>query len=762
MEFLAHKSGNKKETIIEHLTSTAAYAAVFGDAFNSAKIAQQLGLLHDVGKLTKSFQNVLSGVECKKDHAIIAGIYYYKYGKIADTWLKKHMSLAMACHHCNLYGKQREMKDIFKEDNVTKFDFGLHTTYDAGKTVVVSDVNEWNAICQFISDNDLLLDLTSDDYLDISDMSANEKMFYLRMLYSCLVDADYTATCMFEDDSYYERSEKELFDVDVFLSKLDAYKNTLSVNVSPMSNIRNQVYDTCSKKGSMMTGLCTLTAPTGSGKTLALAKFALENAKAYGRKKIIIVLPYLSIIAQNVDVYKKVFGDNVVLMDDSQTEYSDETRLYSDRWSSPIIVTTSVKFFETLFSNKASRIRHLHQVANSVIVFDECQTLSSSILSTSFEILQSLGKYYNTTVLLSTATKPSYEYRNVLKEKVRNIAGNLLISKMEWVDNELIDDLDNLYSQYALIKKLQVDSDVNKTYDLPDLLEYYLNESQVLYVFNTVKHAMDMYKYLCEHKDKNNCYLITSRLCSHDKLSIIDEINEKLRAGLPVYLAATQCIEAGVDFDFPVGAREYGPFDSVIQTAGRINRNCKFDSKYLVFLYKDHGSYDYPSLDYKWASDITYNLAKNFDFNLYDLSLMDVYFEQLFHSVNYKSDDELLYAAILDFDYSDLKNRYKLIKNQNQVMIIVKPVYDFNENEYNDMIDDIVNNNYTITKDLMRRLSKYTVSTYVFSKTNFGDFGHQLAFRRHMDSKTNWYLSTFDDIYDADGLHKDRNVSFVF
>ncbi len=743
MKYLAHKCGEKEELLIEHLQQTADLAEMFASSFGSSKVGRQLGLLHDVGKLTIAFQNVLQGKAVKKDHAIVSGIYYNKYGKIEDKWLRKHMALLMACHHSHLYGSKKSLSNILTEDNIINAQFGLVTTRDADKTIAVENSEEWNEIQDYIEQYGLNLNLEASDYLDITDMSVNEKMFYIRMLYSCLVDADYTATAMFEDNEYYNRSMKT-FDAEALLTKLNEYHDTLvqAAADTPMNRIRNRVYDVCAKMGPLVgRSICTLTAPTGTGKTLALMKFALENAKELNKNKVIIVLPYLSIIDQNAQLYQKIFGEDVVLIDDSQTDFTDETRLLSERWSAPIIVTTSVKFFETMFESKATDIRRLHQVANSVIVFDECQTLPSSILNMSMEILQSLTRYYNTTVLLSTATKPSYEYRNKEVIKESRVLGNKksLLSRMMWNGVEIMDDVPGLFKEYEAIKNMSVDTNVATVFDTQMLVDYYKDESQVLYVFNTIKHATDMYECLVAMYGSEYCYLITSNLCANDKLVIIEEINKRLHAGLPVYVAATQCIEAGVDFDFPAGAREYAPFDSVVQAAGRVNRNGKSHGRFLVFLYKDHGRYDYPSEDYKWASDITYDLLKSSSgMNVYDLGLMDKYFKQLFQSVNYRDDKQELYDALYDVDYDNIDEAYTLIEKANRVTMIVVPNKRYDKEQYDKLIDDIVRNNYTITKGLMRQLSKYTVQMYATKLKNIN--GYRLSFRGLNGGVTNWYL----------------------
>lgn len=756
MEFLAHINETEKELLIDHLLSTAELASSFGAKFGNSFICRQLGLLHDIGKHTENFQKVLSGQLIKQDHAILAGIKYAKDGKINNKWLKKQLGLIMAGHHSTLYSDRAEIgQDLFIKNAIENI---INcSTKDNNKTIALSSIEEWNDIEKYIKDNELIIDIPDDEYFDIKSMSKNEKMFYIRMLYSCLVDADYTATASFEDKDYIKTSEGLSLNTDVLLEQLNRYHDMICKNSksdSGMNNLRNMIYDACTRKGKTETGFVTLTAPTGTGKTLALMKFALEQAKAYNKSNIIIVLPYLSIINQNAMIYREIFGEDVVLVDDSQTEYNDITRLYSDRWSSPIIVTTSVKFFETLFTSKPTDIRRLHRLSNSVIVFDECQTLPSNVLNSSLEILNALTTHYNSTVLFSTATKPSYEYRNktiTSKSIDKNEVLDKLVANFKWNATEIIDNIDNLFNRYNIIKNTHIEFDINDTYYTNDMLIDYFHENQIMFTFNTVKHATEMYQTLIQRHNPEDCYLITSNFCAIDKLAIIDEISEKLKNNQPVYLAATQCVEAGVDFDFPAGAREYAPWESVIQSLGRVNRNGLKNGKFLVFMYEKHTIYDYPSESYKWASQMTENIAKINDLsNVYSTDIMDKYFAKLYQSVNYSDDKPKLVKDMLEENYAALSDDYKIIENSGQAIILVRPHAGFDD--YDELINDIINNDYTITSQMMRQLAGCTVAIYKSKSFNPNNISVQLSFRRHADSKTNWYLLSDDTLYTQQGL----------
>ena len=775
-EYYAHtaKVNEENEKLLDHLQLTAKLAAANGSSFHNGKVCEQLGLLHDIGKRTENFQKVLEGTKTKQDHAIVAAIYYFAHGLCSSKWLKRRLATIMAAHHSSLYTQQtvkldnaktvknhsvetHEIMNEFLESRIGS-QYNKYTADDL-KEIAVSDKIEYDEIIEYVNKNHLLLHLTKEDYFDVDEMTCNERMFYIRMLMSCLVDADYSATIEFESPGYLEKYfYHDRFDTDSLMEKLKRYHEELVLHSedSIINRLRNQVYASCEKNGALKTGFLTLTAPTGSGKTLALMQFALQQAATFKKNRIIIVLPYLSIINQNAAIYQTVFGEDMVLVDDSQIDFDDETRLYADRWSSPIIVTTSVKFFKTLFASKATELRKLHNICNSVVVFDECQTLSSDILNTTIETLQSLIKHYGTTVLFSTATKPSYMYRNFTKEEF--VRGKTIkISEMRWEAKEIMDNVQDAFDLYKTIKN----TEVSCLTDSPEMMyeqltDYYKKETAVVYIFNTVKHAAEMYDEITREYGPEGCYLITSRFCPEDKIYIIDQVNERLKNGKFVRLVATQCVEAGVDFDFPNGAREYAPLDSVIQAAGRVNRNGKYKGNFLVFKCMEHSRYDYPSAGYKEASDITFELAKERPLDFYDLTVMDEYYKELYNnSLHYRSDSKELYNFMLVDSYNEVTRNYKVIDKDDQITMIVKPIF-ADSSEIDRYISEIEDNGFTISKQMMKKLSKYTVSVYCNKSKKITDFGMQLNVRtRNGEHEINWFIAG-DDVYSTKGL--DLNV----
>ena len=729
-EYLAHDNHNgKTETLYEHLTKVSKTAGQYAAEFDNSKIGEQIGLLHDLGKHTVRFQNVLKGKETKIDHAIVGAIYYYGLkGFIDSKFMKRTIAGIIAAHHSLLRCKEN---DYLITDDYE------YITSDSFKKIAIACKKEWDDIDDYVKSNNLLLPISKNDHFDVKSMSKNEKEFYTRMLYSCLVDADFTETASFEDPEYRDISEGAKFVAEELIGKLNDYRNIIINGSDPklqLNILRNQVFVECTEMGKEQEDkLYTLTAPTGTAKTLALFSFALEKARVLNKKRIFIVLPYLSIISQNAKIYRDICGKDIVLEDDSLTEYTDETRAYSERWSSSIIITTSVNFFETLFKAKSTSLRKLHQIANSVVVFDECQTLPSNVLNSTVEIMGALTKYYHTTVLFSTATLPSYKYRKDIK----------------WEAKEVISDVNKLYGDYEIAKRTTVEYDTENEYDSRLLLEKMERYKQVLFVFNTVKKATDMYqKLICEY-GSDNCYLLTSNLCSQHKLDVIEEIKLKLKDGKDCFVASTQCIEAGVDLDFPNGAREYAPFDSEIQTAGRVNRNGKLEGYILYFRHIDSGLRNYPSTYYRNASEVSFWLAKNSKEDN-QLENMDKYFKHLYTSISEcERDDEDLLSAISEQDYAKISDKYQLIDDNNQVNIIVP--YKGLMDEYNLLSEKIHSMENCITKQMMRNASMFRVTSY--KKEDADRNCEKLSLRTSKGCfDTNWYLLTQPELYNEQGI----------
>lgn len=739
MEYYAHRKDDDNELLINHLLLVAKYAEKFGEEFGQGKVCRQLGLLHDVGKHTEKFQDVLfrrNGVS-HVDHAIVAAKYFYDTDE-HHNFVTSYLTSILASHHSDLCFSNVDYK---KDDFVNE----IQSTH---KQNALRDIGEYEEIVKYIQDNKLDINLTEDDWFSISKEKRIEAMLYIRILFSCLVDADYTATAEYLDNDYFEKSEKMVLEPSVLLDRLDTYRDSLIKNSNQeigINKLRSYVYNECTQAGRESKCDCyTLNAPTGTAKTLALIKFALECAKKNNQKRIFIVLPYLSIISQNAEVYRQAFGEDIVLEDSSSVEYTEETKLYSDRWSSPIIVTTSVKFFETLFKSKASEVRRLHQLSNAVIVFDECQTLPTNLIDCSMESLKILTRNYKSTVLLSTATLPTYEYRENLN----------LDSK------EIIHDVNWLYSEYNNIKNTKVVADFEQKYNSEMLYEKFKNEKECLFIFNTVSKASDMYELLKREEGNESVYLITSNMCSKHKLDTIEEIKIRLKAGDKCYVASTQAVEIGVDFDFPIGCREYAPLDSVIQSAGRVNRNGSRTGSFFVFEHEDR---TYPGTFYENSAMLTRALAeKNGGLDLNDPKLIAEYYKTLYTYDEGKQDSQKLQADIYQSKRTDREwfiktsKDYYLIKDMLSVNVIVPYIKD----KYDQLTEQIYTQGYITKKDMVE--CKEFCINLTLSKKNkeILEGCIPVSVMGEIDDNPKWYIAPYE-MYGKEGLHKNNELTYV-
>lgn len=752
MKYYARKDKNGNLESLEHHTDLVAKkTAEFAESFKCREIGELCGNLHDCGKHTKKFQEVLSGSRTGVDHAIVAGILIFNNFMTIPFATREIIAGVCAAHHsglrCKCYDYELPTDYESPESMEVKNDYG-----DAPKENALSSQREYDDIVEYKKpyikriENSLAKKIC-----DLGKSTAGSRMLFARMLLSCLVDADYSSAASWDNPEYFEKTElpplSEL-SIDKMLKQLESYRNGIIQNTdqtAPMNHLRGIVYSDAADAGKKLgCSFHTMTAPTGTAKTLAIMKYALEKAKVEHHKRIFIVLPFLSIITQSADEYKRIFGTETVLEDDSQTEYSDRTREFSDRWSSPIIVTTTVKFFSTLFASKSTELRRLHQIADSVIVFDECQSLPASVLDCTIYILQQLVEYYHTDVLFSTATLPSYGYRKGIT----------------WNTDEVIKDVRNLYARYHSAKNTEIEfAPENKEYNAKSLADLFSDNNQVVFIFNTTNKAREMYVELIDRYEKENCRILTSALCSDHKRDIIKWVKQRLKEGKTCMLASTQCIEAGVDISFPCGAREYAPFSSIAQSAGRINRNGEGKGYMLVFWHEDHSKYDFPGSDYLSASEMTKYMAKKKRkkggvLSTDSLEDMDHYYKRLFSSEAAKEDKPALTEAIKEENYFETEKYYSIIEDKGQINIIV-PYCENNKSLslYKKIASELYDSDYEITKGQMKRASGITVSVYPNKIDKVKACCQQLfMMTKEGLEDTNWYLLEENRYYTSCGL----------
>lgn len=542
------------QTVTEHAVGTAVLSERFASAFGAAGWGRIVGLWHDVGKCTADgFQPYIryrSGMTVtpvkgdKPDHTSAGAIL----AKRRLPGLYPPLSYCIAGHHAGLLdwtssGEANMLKRLEKEDCYQAM---LKNTPD--EILNVNPVLE-----QPIVKNDV-----------------QEYHLWIRMLFSCLVDADYLDTERFMQPEHTAlrgryKSISELKD------ELDLYMEQLSAGAAPsvINEKRTAILLQCRKSGLECPGFYSLTVPTGGGKTLASMAWALEHAVKYKKERIIVVIPYTSIIVQTAAVFRKIFGDENVIEHHSNLQPDDMThtsRLAIENWDAPIIVTTDVQFFESLYACKTSKCRKLHNICNSVVILDEAQMLPVEFLKPVLHILQGLQSSFKTSILFTTATQP------VFSGKIGH--GESTFMGLETPVTDIIPDSESLFSAFKRVEIHWPDS-LCSFDEIADELQQY---NQVLCIVNTRKEAYELYKRM----PQGTTLHLSRMMCSAHIMDVIKLIKQKLADNEPVRVVSTQLVEAGVDIDFPVVYRAFAGLDSVVQAAGRCNREGKLNKKGLL------------------------------------------------------------------------------------------------------------------------------------------------------------------------------------
>lgn len=379
------------------------------------------------------------------------------------------------------------------------------------------------------------------------------------MLYSCLVDADYIDTETFMNGDAGRGNYEPL---SALCDKLTAYISKWNNPTREIDILRQKILNSCIEKASAPRGIFSLTVPTGGGKTVASMAFALNHAAANSMKRIIYAIPYTSIIEQNAKVFRDILGQENVVEHHSQVSYelsenADEleyrSALATENWDAPVIVTTAVQFFESLYANRSSKCRKLHNIANSVIIFDEAQMIPSNNLRPCVAAIAELVRAYNATAVLCTATQPAIDEMLLEYSKKESVV-------------ELCPDVDGMFEKF---RRTSFEKEGRLTTD--ELVSRLESQQQVLCIVNTRKFAQEVYEAL----PSEGRFHLSTLMCPVHRKQKLDEIRERLKSGKTCRVVSTSLIEAGVDVDFPRVFREMAGLDSILQAAGRCNREGK-------------------------------------------------------------------------------------------------------------------------------------------------------------------------------------------
>jgi len=404
---------------------------------------------------------------------------------------------------------------------------------------------------------------------------------WVRMLFSCLVDADFLDTEAFMDG--VRAGQRGGYpDIATLLCAFNRHMGALTADVaatgplSTVNRLRADILQQCRAKAAETPGVFTLTVPTGGGKTLSSLAFGLEHARRHGKRRIIYVIPYTSIIEQTADIFREVFRDlepDPVVEHHSNIDVADieetaRSRLACENWDAPIIVTTNVQFFESLFAARTSRCRKLHNLTDSIVILDEAQMLPPDYLQPILDVLRLLTRHYGMTVVLSTATQPALTTRQYFDPSY-NIRGLDDVREL-MAHGPHVQEPDELYRALQRVK-VELPQDWHAPRSWPDLAQELAGHAQVLCIVNRRKEARELFQAVHRQQPEGTLHL-SALMCGAHRADVIQRIKERLAAGLPTRVVSTQLVEAGVNLDFPLVYRALAGLDSIAQAAGRCNR----------------------------------------------------------------------------------------------------------------------------------------------------------------------------------------------
>jgi len=649
--YYAHSLENRPEEywqlLKDHLLAVQKEAADRGRKFGAGKAAGQAGLFHDIGKYTKPYQKRLRGGPAV-DHATAGAKMVDTLAETAiDRAMAQLIAYAIAGHHGGLPDMHRETGSL--DERLKKELDSLDPTW---KLEIRSDITDLRPErFKLGKDNETI---------------AFQLSFLTRMIFSCLVDADFRDT-----ENFYATAEGKTVDRDwpMLSEVVDQLLNNLNDHLAgfdskgKVNRLRREILAHVRAQAHGSPGLFSLNVPTGGGKTLTSLAFALDHAKAHGLERIVYAIPFTSVIDQTAAIFRKVLGNRVILEHHSaidetrftQREGGEKLRLAMEDWAAPIVVTTNVQLFESLFSHRPSRCRKLHNLTRSVIVLDEAQTIPLHVLRPSVAALDELARNYGSSIVLCTATQPALKAPDFKGgfDQVRELAPNP----------------PRLHRQLA-----RVTISHEGALSDEDLLNSLSQTKQGLVIVNSRKHALALFQQAKEYELEGIIHLTTRQYAAHRR-RILEGVRQRLAADKPCRLIATSLVEAGVDLDFPRVWRAEAGLDSIAQAAGRCNREGngeKSDSIVTVFQSEEYPSP--PELS-QLAGDMQRIMGHHND--LLSPEAMEDYFQEVYWRKGDGLGDDILRKFKADqngtsFSFREVGETFRLIQSGQEPVIIAR------------------------------------------------------------------------------------------
>ena len=664
MRYIAHKDGEREQSIKEHLEGTAERAGEFAEKFGKKEWGYCCGMLHDIGKYSEEFQRkIQEDTNDRVDHATAGAQVCKERGGYYSI-----LSYCIAGHHAGLP--------------------------DYGNTAMSSSLcGRWKKrICDYhaYKDEIKIPKLDTDPIVFSKDRNMDFALgTFIRMLYSCLVDADFLDTESFMKNGDTGRNSGE--SMETLQNRLEKHisewlKNT---DIDTINGRRTEILKNCIKEGKQKEGIFRLTVPTGGGKTLTSLAFALEHAVKNHKDRIIYVIPYTSIIEQNAQVFREILGEDNVLENHCNVDYesSEEFKpmqLASENWDKPVVVTTNVQFFESLFANKSSKCRKLHNIANSVVILDEAQMLPMDYLKPCTAMLQELVDGYRTSIVLCTATQPTLD--------------------AFFRENALIKELcPRMEEQFQFFPRVNYQNLGKIRWD--DLLEKLKRENNALCIVNTKKAAQMIYKEI----DGEGIYHLSTSMYPKHRKRVLKKIRERLKNNEKCIVISTSLVEAGVDLDFARVYRQIAGLDSMIQAAGRCNREGKRKlSDSMVYIFDLEESY--PVQSQRQQMDVSKGILQDYA-NIADLKAITDYFTRLYHYRGTSLDKKKIMDEFqkMECNFAKVAKEFRLIEENTRMIFINR------EPEADELLQELRIKG--VTRERMRKAGQYCIQVYDSEKS---------------------------------------------
>lgn len=764
MKYIAHirESDKQVQSVEEHLHGVKDLAESFGEKIGVRHIAGLAGMLHDMGKYTHEFREYI--IEAVKnpdsppkrgsvDHSTAGGKLLYQLFHTGApsrlNWiLAEVVGNAIISHHSYLHDFLNPNLESDYLRRVQKTEFELKE-FDRSKQCFFDRVISETEFQQYVSK--AIIELEAYLLKPYAGNNESKLMFLTKFIFSALIDADRTNTRLFEENKTDEpeSSRKELFDTyyEKLMEKIDSYRAQDTAK-APINRLRREMSDQCDQFAEKTSGIYTLSIPTGGGKTLASLRYALKHASLHCKKHIIYVVPYTTIIEQNAEEVRKILRDDGHILEHHSNVIDDEgddenldgiiniqqkLKLAKDNWDSPIIFTTIVQFLNVFYAKGSRNIRRLHNLSESVIIFDEVQKVPTTCVSLFNHALNFLKTYGHSSLVLCTATQPALDF---VEHRLEMNA-----------DAEIIQNLDDVIEAFKRVEIVDKASD--ETFDnnkLADFVAEKMAEVQsVLVILNTKSVVKRLYRQM-EGYDIPIYHLSTSMCAAHRK-SILEQVREHLANKEKVICISTQLIEAGVDVSFDCVIRSLAGLDSIAQAAGRCNRHGEREIQHVYVI--DHAEENLKHLQEiksgkQLSKRILIDLKRDQSHhggNILSAQAMDRYFKELYtefsSSLNYfipKLKKEMTELLASDRKHNSYNIAYTQDKKESLPLFIVNSYR--TAAEYFQVIDDHttavlvpygeegrdiiahLNGNETIENlsRLLRKAQQYTINLFYYER----------------------------------------------